>query len=444
MIRCENCLLVSYCSQACQAEHWHYSHRAVCKTLTGISPVAQGRRRRRVEDWVEEDLSVDWEYCREVEERSKLNICNIYWEKFRYHTPQSRCNCKSVSKGTATIFDKTSSLHFPFKIGEVKEEFVSWIDEYLFHINRLLIMAVSVSLSVILKDRILSRSYGSVLNYLHYLRATYYYFLTIERTRTATDFLFALKVSMTGPKDRYNEIFDGNPFTALDNLWNVPPKKPRYIPFIHHFLEPIIVYKNAYWECFLTTMSDFFKRLRKCKYLLLNFENIPVKKEENFYNTRIFSEMAKRKLREKVVIVYPKSSQEDPLYPKLLTVLPNNTRCCLCHTNLGRRKAQQLIQHRFDPWFAWTSYRPRDVPVRYGRFINIGFPIIHEQDLVSRPVISCGRMVWCIQEAAMIAEFYQFKESSAFVYFLQHSRVCEGCRLYSVSTHKCSKCLSVR
>ena len=154
--------------------------------------------------------------------------------------------------------------------------------------------------------------------------------------------------------------------------------------------------------------------------------------------------MAKRKLREKVVIVYPKSSQEDPLYPKLLTVLPNNTRCCLCHTNLGRRKAQQLIQHRFDPWFDWTSYRPRDVPVRYGRFINIGFPIIHEQDLVSRPVISCGRMVWCIQEAAMIAEFYQFKESSAFVYFLQHSRVCEGCRLYSVSTHKCSKCLSVR
>ena len=123
-MRCQHCLLVSYCSETCQQEHWHYSHRAMCRTLTGLNPVMQRRRRKRVEDLAEEDLSVDWEYCKKIEERSKLNICNIYWSKFHYHTNQSQCDCKSVSKGTATIFDKqTSNLHFPFKIGEVKEEF---------------------------------------------------------------------------------------------------------------------------------------------------------------------------------------------------------------------------------------------------------------------------------------------------------------------------------
>ena len=444
-LRCDRCGVVSYCSVSCQQEHWDKNHKKMCKILSGVSPISQ--RRRRNNDLSEEDDSVDWVYCNKMMERSRDNIRQIFWTKFQYHTETSRCNCKTVNKGTATIYDeeRSSNLQFPFKIGEVKNEFLGWIDEYLFHLSRLLIIAVSVNLAIIMKDKDLSLSYGSILNYLHYLRATYYYFLTIERSRPATDILFALKVAHTSPIERHNSIFGGNPFSSLEKLWNVQPKKARYIPFIHYYLAPIIVNKNAYWEVFLTTMSDFFKRLRKCKYLVLNFDNIPKKKEENFYNTRIFCEMALKKLREKVKIVYPSCSKEHPLFPKHLKTLPENTKCCMCSSSIGGMKAQQQIQHRFHPWFALTTYKPKDIPFRYERFKTWTFPMIHDQDFVNKPIVSCGDLQsYCSNQGIKIAEFYEFKEASTFVYFLQHSRLCQGCQRYSVNTHKCSKCLSVR
>ena len=444
-LRCEVCRVVSYCSVSCQEEHWDKNHKKMCKILSGVSPISQ-RRQKRNYNLSEEDDSVDWVYCDKVMERSKDNIQHLFWTKFQYHTESSGCNCKTVNKGTATIYDeeRSSKLQFPFKIGEVKNEFLGWIDEYLFHMSRLLIMAVSVNLAVILKDRNLSRCYGSILNYLHYLRATYYYFLTVERSRPATDILFALKVAHTSPIERHIRIFGDNPFSSLDKLWNVKPRKARYIPFIHYYLAPIIVYKNAYWETFLTTMSDFYKRLRKCKYLVLNFDNIPQKKEENFSNSRIFCEMALKKLRERVKIVYPRFSREHPLYPKYLQTLPENTECCFCPTQIGGQVAQQQLQHRFHPWFALTSYKPKENPVRYHAFKQWLFPIIHEQEIVKKPIVSCGNLQWCSNEGIKMTGFYEFKEGSSFVYFLRHSRLCQGCRRYSVNTHKCSKCLSVR
>ena len=445
LLRCDRCGILSYCSASCQQEHWDKNHKKMCKVLSGVSPISQKRRRNY--DLSEEDDSVDWVYCNKMLERSKDNIRHIFWTKFQYHTETSRCHCKTVNKGTATIYDeeRSSKLQFPFKIGEVKNEFLGWIDEYLFHLSRLLILAVSVNLAIIMKDKNLSRSYGSILNYLHYLRATYYYFLTIERSRPATDFLFAMKVAHTSPLERHGEVFGDNPFSSLEKLWNVQPKKARYIPFIHYYLAPIIVNKNAYWETFLTTMSDFFNKLRKCKYFVLNFDNIPKKKEENFYNTRIFCEMALKKLREKVKIVYPRCSMEHPLFPKYLKTLPENTKCCMCETKIGGMKAQQQIQHRFHPWFSPTTYKPKDIPIRYERFKTWTFPMIHEQEIVNKPVVSCGGLEWyCSNQGIKISEFYEFKEASAFVFFLQHSRLCQGCQRYSVNTHKCSKCLSVR
>ena len=71
--------------------------------------------------------------------------------------------------------------------------------------------------------------------------------------------------------------------------------------------------------------------------------------------------------------------------------------------------------------------------------------MIHDQDFVNKPIVSCGDLQsYCSNQGIKIAEFYEFKEASTFVYFLQHSRLCQGCQRYSVNTHKCSKCLSVR
>ena len=154
--------------------------------------------------------------------------------------------------------------------------------------------------------------------------------------------------------------------------------------------------------------------------------------------------MALKKLRERVKIVYPRFSLEHPLYPKYLKTLPDNTACCFCGIHIGGQEAQLQLQHRFHPWFALTTYKPKEVPVRYERFKNWLFPIIHEQDLVKKPIVSCGSLQFCSNEGIKMAGYYEFKEGSSFVYFLRHSRLCQGCQRYSVNTHKCSKCLSVR
>ena len=115
----------------------------------------------------------------------------------------------------------------------------------------------------------------------------------------------------------------------------------------------------------------------------------------------------------------------------LSCLLPPDTDCADCGLHLTGR-AQTQFQFPFVPWF---SDEPQHLLVRFP-----GSPIIH--DSVGEPwVVTCGECFMAGLKKQM--ERYSV-EGRTLVQFLSRSEQCNGCLRYSLKTHRCSLCLSVR
>ena len=116
-----------------------------------------------------------------------------------------------------------------------------------------------------------------------------------------------------------------------------------------------------------------------------------------------------------------------------LTPLPPDTRCAACGVHL-RGEAQTQLQFPAVPWFS------DEAPMFFLRFP--GRPVIHES--VGEPwVVTCAGK-GCVA-AGLKKQTERFSlERTTLVKFLASSEQCNGCLRYSVKTHKCSECRSVR
>ena len=117
-----------------------------------------------------------------------------------------------------------------------------------------------------------------------------------------------------------------------------------------------------------------------------------------------------------------------------LVALPPHTQCAGCGLLLSGREAQTQLQFPFLPWL--TS-QP-SLTVRFP-----ASPIIHD-NFGSPWITTCGDKEKCLR-AGVAKQLQRYsREGASFSKFLSSSEQCNGCLRYSVKTHKCSKCRSVR
>ena len=119
-----------------------------------------------------------------------------------------------------------------------------------------------------------------------------------------------------------------------------------------------------------------------------------------------------------------------------LVTLPPHTQCAGCGFQLSGREAQTQLQFPFLPWLSSPTQ-----PTLIVRFP--ASPIIH--DNVGSPwITTCGDKEKCLRTGVAKQLQRYSKESLSLMKFLSSSEQCNGCLRYSVKTHKCSECLSVR
>ena len=115
-----------------------------------------------------------------------------------------------------------------------------------------------------------------------------------------------------------------------------------------------------------------------------------------------------------------------------LIPLPPDTHCADCGLHLT---GSAQTQHQF-PACPWFNYEIEYLLVRFPEI-----PIIH--DSVGEPWV-----VTCEENCSMAGLEKQMEryslEGRALVKFLSSSEQCNGCLRYSLKTHRCSLCLSVR
>ena len=115
-----------------------------------------------------------------------------------------------------------------------------------------------------------------------------------------------------------------------------------------------------------------------------------------------------------------------------MILLPPDTDCADCGLHLTGR-AQTQFQFPFVPWF---MYAPERFLVRFPNS-----PIIH--DSVGEPwVVTCGGECF---NAGLKKQMERYSvERRTWLKFLSKSEQCNGCLRFSLKTHRCSLCLSVR
>ena len=117
-----------------------------------------------------------------------------------------------------------------------------------------------------------------------------------------------------------------------------------------------------------------------------------------------------------------------------LVSLPPHTQCAGCGFHLSGREAQTQLQFPFLPWLTCEP----SLTVRFP-----ASPIIHD-NFGSPWITTCGDKEKCLR-AGVAKQLQRYsRESASFSKFLTSSEQCNGCLRYSVKTHKCSECLSVR
>ena len=188
------------------------------------------------------------------------------------------------------------------------------------------------------------------------------------------------------------------------------------------------------WETFLFHLSKLCKRLRMVKYKFINMESLKKKMKkrageytalEPFYNNGL-------RLLNNVSVKLDKDG--DWQLRNNRAILPAQTFCVGCKTDLGGRKAQLLLtQPLSDIWAEdFSVVRVADTPC------------VLEMSNNPRPIVTCGRWEECNAHAKVLYLTFLGEELKALLPIMLDGRICSGCSKYSLKTHKCPRCRRVR
>ena len=384
--RCSGCKVLSYCSKPCQTEHWHYSHKKLCKILSGKQ--AGPKVRHDVHNCLSCTEENQGARCKSLS--SHEVILTHYWRYF---------DC-----------EQGSGYQCPFVPGECSSKFLSWVDNFLYVITDVLQEAVSSAGPAYHRNPKAVKSYQLIRNNFLMLRSRYWCFCTQasgKNKQVADVKLAELAFTQMMKKTIYlgeEEREPRNPMLVLNNVF-----KGRS--------------KSLIWEKFLHFTGKFYRMLRVMKYAIINLRNLPDKKKEKYAE---LININKDDLR-----VFDMELKADP--QQIFTSLPDASKCFGCQRRFGGRKAQDQFQSQSCPWFCSKEEAGKII---HGRFPDK--PIIYDSKLVS-----CGDRQDCIR-AVVSAQLSRYDHVGRLLHeFLSHSLLCNGCIKYSNKTHKCSRCRAV-
>ena len=385
--RCSGCKVLSYCSKPCQTEHWHYTHKKICKILSGKQAGP------KVHHDVNNCLSCTKENhgarCKSLKFHEA--ILAKYWQYFQCD-PEDNYQC-------------------PFLPGECSSKFLGWLDNFLYVITDVLHEAVTGAGSAFYRNPKAVKSYELVRDNFLLLRARYWSFCTQasgKNKQVADVKLAELAFALLMKSNYLKEEEEEEPRNALIVLNNVFKGRS----------------KSLIWEKFIHFTGKFYRMLRVMKYSIINLENLSDKKKEKY------SELLK--INKEELFFFEMELRADPL--QVFCSLPDTAKCFGCQRRFGGRKAQDQIQFQCFSWFCSSEEDS-------GRFNHVRFPdkpIIYDNRLVS-----CGDREECLRRAVSMQMRRYEHIGSRLHEFLSHSLLCNGCIKYSNKTHKCSRCRAV-
>ena len=343
--RCTGCQVVAYCSKLCQTEHWKTNHKAWCRILSGKTRVAA------VEHQVGKcracSPAKSGRFCESLAIRNRALVS--FFNGFGYHM-ETECACRVENSEEEQYRSRPESAfpsQFPFQLGDNTGVFLGWIDEYLYNMTRLFLKIWNTE-----HGYLFQLAGNDVYEYIETLRCKYWGYVLIER------------------KPHVSEIHLAQ--YALDSLPKLGPWSGEAFSRLDQALRG-----EKYWEQFLASLGEFFKRLRKVKYFSLNLQTIPEKKRPKFASLQALYDLETEKHLQPELTFTPDFS-----FPRL-SLLPAGVSCRGCQRLLGGERAQHQLQHPMLAWLADTDYQRMDL-------INLrlpGRPVIHEP---GRMIVTCG------------------------------------------------------
>ena len=400
--RCTGCQVVAYCSKLCQSEHWKTNHKAWCQILSGkrrVPPVEHrvGQCRACVR-------GKSGMFCESLAIRNRAVVS--FFNGFGYHM-ETECACRVDNTEEEQYRSRPESAfpsQFPFQLGENTGVFLGWIDEYLYNMTRLFLKIFNT------EHRSLFQVAGNdVHEYIETLRCKYWVYVLLERKSHVSELHLAQH--------------------ALDSLPRLGPWSGEAFSRLDQALKG-----EKYWEQFLASLGEFFKRLRRVKYLSLNLQSISEKKRPEFESLqKLYNLQTNQHL-------HPELSFTNDFSFPLLTLLPAGVTCLACQRSLGGARAQHQLQHPNLAWLADTDYQRMNL-------VNLrlpGRPVIHEKsEAGGEMIVTCGTPS-CISRGLEEQDERLREEGREVVEFLSRGQLCSGCLRHCLSTHRCSQCRSVR
>jgi len=425
--RCSGCHLAVYCSEMCQKEHWINNHKRMCKILSGKKKIET--QTHSLESCKTCNSKIDFI----LKEKNSYNtpcgldtiqiyLVNHYWLQFGYHN-EAVCKC-SPEKKRLIMMTMQFPMKTPFTMGELSGEYLGWIDQYLS-----VLAGYIVSIEEKYEKEIESLGIKSRLNEIAMFiagnRASYWYFVTNEKSRAMSEVLFT---------QRFHSISTN--LRGAENDWNHLQEIDKAFSTLEE--------KNVWWETFLHHLAQFYRRVRRTRYRLFNTETIPKHKKKEFVLLEELQERAIMELSSSVEKLLPTKlwTNIQGLDPGFLVVLSPGTKCQVCEVDIGGKSAQWQLQVPVFQYIWSTTKTDKIEEKMLIRYPNL--PIIFEGEYKEGILATCGVKENCNLMATKNQLETYLKVTKANLNFVFKSQKCQGCLKYALESHRCSGCRSVR
>jgi len=438
--RCSACHVLSYCTENCQREHWLRSHSKICKALCGKKN--HGKALHKKETCPNCDTKGHTK-CHSYNDKNSLEMaCMVefaqrsllkqLWMRFGYHGEvrgsfegQTPCRCTSDSKKEE--WDEcTYLMDPPFILGELSGKYLGWIDKFLSYLGLLACQFGKKNLGEIQQYN-LEEDVKQIRSFAFQMRGEYWYYATLEKSREMTDYIFGEFCAKIGL-----EFAELGCMANVEKVFGTQDKK-----------HPI---RNIWWETLIFHFSEFFRKIKDTRFFIFNLQKVPA------YELTMLKSSYKDamwNLSQPSSVMFPIKRKDGVIEESFLVQLPEGTKCIICYQNLEGKKAQWYLQNKVASkpecvlWKTEPNAAVEDLlALRYG----FDLPIIFFFNSEGYKVCCSGtyKKHLCLEKMLQLkSEWYQLLYKQSFTFGIK-SEKCKGCLKYSLQSHRCSDCKSVR